>query len=404
LKQWSSGELNQIGEDAYYPSRLNPIGGSAAAGKSFGVGLTPANPRLMRTLFDWAPAGREGQPIRMLHYRIQETIPAEGARTYIMRMKVVPSGDWKTLMQPYKDYFKTTFGGPRFTPDNRPVVVASIKSSAAAVSTDNPYGYADKQRRFDKDYMDFMLPVFKKAGCQALVFRGLAGYDPKGLEWLPYFNNLPPEIDNPAKPDADLILKQMTSACTASSLRMGVCGQPNALDERLTWTRNEAIRLNPNDPGHLDAMWQMRIKYYLDRNVTTFNFENFGSSFEDVAIMKYLREKMGQDKQTFVSRPCDVMLLYSGAYITAAFDEKAKRYTLDMPDQTLEALRWLVPNSQIAIRYYEVKTDAGGESPIARTFRKHMIPMLPDTAIAASAEELRTMEANYLGDKWQWLE
>lgn len=409
LMSYSDRDLKSVGMDAFYPSKANPIGGSAAIGYGFGVGLTPANPRLMRTLFDWAAAGKLARPLWMLKYIVPEIIPFQGARTYTMKMKVANTTDWKTLMQPYRDYFKTTFGGLKFTPDFRPVAVATVKSASGAVTKDNPYGYSDPYRRFDKpevvkSYLETIVSAVKKANCQALIFRGLAGYDSKGLEWLPYFNNLPPEIDTPDKPDADGTLKQLRTALTAEKINPGVTGQPNAFDERVTWTRNEALRLNPEDPAHLDAMWQFRIKYFLDRGVTAFNFENFGSSFEDVKIMKFLREKMGEDKQTFVSEPCDMMLLYSGAYVQSNFNAQTKTYKLAMPDRTLEALRWLVPNAQVAIKYSTTVNDASGESPVAWTFRNHMIPMLPDNLIQSSAEELRTMETNYLNDKWQWLE
>ena len=47
--------------------------------------------------------------------------------------------------------------------------------------------------------------------------------------------------------------------------------------------------------------------------------------------MKFLREKMGPEIQTYTESDCDVMLIYSGVYDYVVVDEKTGGFPLALP-------------------------------------------------------------------------
>ena len=63
-----------------------------------------------------------------------------------------------------------------------------------------------------------------------------------------------------------------------------------------------------------------------------FYLDSFGASFEDVKLIRHLREKMGPDILTFAEHQCDAILPYSGGYsettLHAAGPELPARYRL----------------------------------------------------------------------------
>ena len=49
-------------------------------------------------------------PSRRLIYFAASPIPARGARTFDLKLRVSPDLDWKHLLEPYRQHFQATFG------------------------------------------------------------------------------------------------------------------------------------------------------------------------------------------------------------------------------------------------------------------------------------------------------
>jgi len=174
----------------FHPSHLNRIGGSYASDGQVGVGLSPREPNLGRTLFFWDYDGWEADqraavPVRWLTYLRAESIPPGGARTFEMVLRVSANTDWRHLLAPYKQHFRAVLGDRRYTPDHRVMAVAHINRDPKSISKENPYGFHGGMRRFDlekgiAEFCDTVIPGLQKANGQGLIIWGQGGQHPRG--------------------------------------------------------------------------------------------------------------------------------------------------------------------------------------------------------------------------------
>ena len=388
----------------FHPSFENRIGGSYATDESFGVGLTPLNTGLVHTGFFWwgDPAGPNAR--RLVSVRPQE-IPAGGALTFEMAMRVSPKRDWKHLLDPYKQHFTKTFAHPTLGPvhykaDFRPMASMSI-ADTPSITKDNPYGFHGDARRVDlpdgmKRFCDMVVPGLVEGRGQGMIIWALGGWDTRGAMYRPDFDVLPPEVE--------ANLPQMRQAFERGNVRMGVCTRPGEIAFRGTWKEDWTVRINADDPQHLEIMWG-RFKKMIDQGFTLFYLDTFGESLADVKAMQFCRSKMGPDIQTFVEHPCDVTLAFSGAYMELNYDEKSKNYVIMWGlDRFWEISQYLLPGVQAAAvsRVDEKKLPAGFERPTHFLMRKHIAPFIPDYLIKGQAKELKEVTDEFLDASGQW--
>jgi hypothetical protein len=388
----------------FHPSFENRIGGSYATDETFGVGLTPLNTGLAHTGFFWWGDQAGPNARRLVSIRPQE-IPSGGALTFEMQMRISPKRDWKHLLDPYKQHFTKTFAHPTFGPvhykaDFRPMASMSI-ADTPSISKDNPYGFHGDARRVDlpdgmKRFCDMVVPGLVEGRGQGMIIWALGGWDTRGAMYRPDFDVLPPAVE--------ANIPQMRQAFAEGNVRMGVCTRPGEIAFRGTWKEDWTVRINADDPQHLQIMWG-RFKKMIDQGFTLFYLDTFGESLADVKAMQFYRAKMGPDIQTFVEHPCDITLASSGAYMELNYDEKAKSYGIMWGlDRFWEISQYLLPGVQAAAvsRVDEKKLPADFERPTHFLMRNHIAPFIPDYLIKGQAEELKVVTDEFLDANGQW--
>ena len=393
-----------------HPGFWSKIGGSWASDDAVGVGTSPAHTGLTRTLTlwdyaDWNPGKRETVPRRRLIYFAVAPVPPRGARTYDFRLRVSTRRDWKHLLAPYREHFQETFGPVRYKSDHRWIATDYLNHSQQAVSPTNPYGFHGGHRRIDTDkgveaFCETVLGALKTGGGQGVIVWGQGGDDPRGGMYRPDFDILPPEVEA----RWPTIARRFTEA----GMKFGVTTRPRHLAIRGDWKHDEIIDINPDDRGHRAMLWR-RFDNMIKKGCTLFYLDSFGSSFEDVKLMRFLREKMGPDILTFAEHQCDAIMPYSGGYSETTFSpadvakSTAGQYGLWSGMRNWEVYQYLVPGCQMASRLYqgEDKVPPDFESPDHFFFRNRVSPLLPMGSSRRLAGA-QAAQAEHLGADGRW--
>jgi hypothetical protein len=272
-----------------HPGHWSRIGGSYAVDGSMGVGLSPWKTGWNRTLLlwdyaDWNPDRREKLPQRRLMYFVVAPVPASGARTFEMKMRVSPDRDWKHLLEPYREHFQTTFGSVRYKADSRWIATDYLNHSQQAISPSNPYGFHGGARRFDRpegvqEFCDRLIPVLKRANGQGVIVWGQSGDDPRGAMYRPDFDILPPEVE--------ANWTALAQRFREVGLKIGVTTRPSDMAVRLDWKSDQVISINADDPGH-QAMLLRRFQNMVEKGCSLFYLDSFGNDLEHVKLMRLL--------------------------------------------------------------------------------------------------------------------
>ena len=391
-----------------HPGHWAKIGGSYALDGSIGIGLSPWKTGWNRTLFlwdyaDWNPDQRENLPRRRLIYFVVAPVPARGARTFDMKMRVSPSQDWKHLLEPYRQHFQQTFGPVRYKSDDRWIATDYLNHSQQAIAPDNPYGFHGGARRIDrpegvKEFCDRLIPALQQANGQGVIVWGQGGDDPRGAMYRPDFDVLPPEVEANWTTLAQRFRK--------AGLKIGVATRPSDMAVRQDWKSDQVISINADDRGH-QAMLGKRFQNMLQKGCTLFYLDSFGSDLEHVKLMRVLREKLGPDALTFAEHQCDAIFPYSGGYSETTFQaakpgQKAG-YRIWSGLENWEIYQWLVPGSSSQARLYQVEgpIPRGFESVDEFFYRHRVTPLLPVSDLTRAAA-LRTIQARYLDSSGRW--
>jgi hypothetical protein len=367
-----------------HPGSWCKIGGSCAIDDSVGVGTTPWRTGLMRTLTlwdygSWAADRREAFPQRRLLVFAVAPIPPRGARTMDFKLRISRNRDWKHLLAPYRDHFQATFGAVRYEADHRWIATDYVNKSQQAISPTNPYGFHDGSRRMDTDegverFCQSVIPALKQHGGQGVILWGQGGDDPRGAMYRPDFDILPPEVER----RWPVLAKRLAD----EKLKLGVCTRPRHMAVRRNWRRDQIIDINPGDPGHRAMLWR-RFESMIERGCSLFYLDSFGASFEDVQLMRALREKMGPRILTFAEHQCDAIFPYSGGYSETSFvagkGGSEPHYRVWSGVRNWEIYRYLCPRAQLASRLYQVQGPIPGsvETVDRFLFRQHISPLLP---------------------------
>ena len=385
-----------------HPSYRINFGGAWRADSTFGYGLSPLNTGLSRTMFlgdnyNWQLV-KDGDVWRQgFLYIVPTAVPRNGARGYALNLRVSANPDRWHLLTPYKRHFLSTFGECRYHADQRPF--AQFGGGDFYHSTpDNPYGFNGPGRRVDlpqgaKEFCEMLIPAMKAADVQGFIAWAMQGCEARGAMYRTDFHIFPPAIA--------ANLPYIRERFDAAGLRMGLCTRPGEFTIRYDQKQDTTIRLNADDPYHLELLWR-QYQQAIEMGFTAFYLDTFGNTVEDVKIMRYLRERMGPDIQTFTEFQCDVMMLYSGAYKEIGYDRKANCYHVD--EENWAYYRWLNPGVQCTVvsRVNEDELPKDAERPYAYLFRHYMTPMAYDYLTGVQGRELKPLMAKYLDENWQW--
>ena len=391
-----------------HPGEWSKIGGSYAADDGVGVGLSPWKTGLQRTLFlwdyaDWNQGKREKLPERRLIYFAVAPIPACGARTLEMKLRVSPDRNWKHLLEPYREHFQQTFGTVRYKADHRWIATDYLNHSQQAISPSNPYGFQSGARRFDrpdgvKQFCDQLIPVLKRGDGQGVIVWGQGGDDPRGAMYRPDFDVLPPEVE--------ANFPTLAQRFHAAGLKIGVCTRPADIAVRRDWKSDQIVALDADDPSH-QAMIVRRFENMVRKGCTLFYLDSFGGDLEHVKLMRVIREKLGPDVLTFAEHQCDAILPYSGGYSETTFHAakpgQKPEYAIWSGLESWGIYRWLVPGSQLVARLYQIEAKIpDGFEPVDRFFyRNRVTPLLPVSDLPRAAV-LEHIQPQFVDAKGQW--
>lgn len=389
-----------------HPSGYSRIGGSYAQDGAIGVGLSPWRTGLMRTLIlwdytDWNVGQRETLPSRKLIYFAASPVPARGAQTFDLRMRVSPNVNWQHLLAPYREHFQTTFGPVRYRADRRWMATEYLNQSRAVVSRENPYGFHNGHRRVDtaagaSKFCDLVIRALRAGDGQGVIVWGQGGEDPRGAMYRPDFDVLPPQVEA----HWPVIAKRFKDA----GLRLGVAARPSDLAVKRDWKQDQILQINPDNAGHCDMLWR-RFDSMIQRGCSVFYLDSFGTTFEDVKLMQWLREKLGPTVLTFAENQCDAIFPYSGGYSETTLDATIQppAYRLWSGVREWEIFEWLTPGSQIAARLHERKGNPGPEVESAnRWFLSHRITPLVPIHDLGTASNLPSLQKEFLTDALTW--
>ncbi len=407
LSVWHTSYLRAVGAGAFHPSHLSKIGGSYATDGQIGVGLAPILRGLERTLLlwdwdNWNPDTPERRANRWLTYLRADPIPPGGALAFELRLRVSLNLDWRHLLAPYKEMVLATFGPRQYATDHRCVAVAHLNRNREAIGPDNPYGFHGGFRRLDlpdqiEALCDLLIPGLQAADGHGLILWGQGGQEPRGQMYRADFDILPPEVA--------ANWPRLAERFQTAGLALGVTTRPRHIHLRQDWQNDLTVDLNADDPHHLAMLWR-RFQNMIDRGVTLFYLDSFGSSLADLKTMRFLRDKMGPDIHTYAEHACDLMAIYSAFYSETDFYAAGSRDWATTPQyqvrtglRFIEIVRWLFGDVPVITRLYDRHGEipAGFESPTEFFYRHGLAPMLQDYRVPELAPNVRTLQDRYLG-------
>ncbi len=377
-----------------HPSSSTPVGGCYRHDDFFGFGGTPLNTGLARTLFHGSPVTTvEGGFEQTLEYLQPQLVPHAGAATVELQLRVSATRDWKYLLEPYRTYFRATHGPTRYRSDNRPLLMQVFASSPHNVGPQNPLGgrpTLDTAESVDA-YCDGALGELKQVNGQGVVIWALGGWEPRGAMFRTDFDVLPPAIERQ--------LPRLRRRFEEANMKMGLCTRPSEFTVRGDWNVDWTFLVNPNDRQHLEAQVWVRFKRMIDLGFTLYYMDTFGAGFDDVLIMKYLRDKMGPDVQCYVEHDCDVMTVYAGIYDYVTWDAKRECWAIGSPG---EIYRWLNPDigSMIVASFSQEQVTTAGGPPFDYVYSQRCSPTLHLTQHYGS--DLRAATEKYLDQDGRW--
>ena len=418
---WHYGALTNYGPVCLHPSFYTKVGGSYMTDGQFGIGLSPWKTEFTpRTMLFWVRQNPYNkQDVHwVLDYFRHDSIPAGGAKTFQLRMRVSADTDWKHLLQPYKDYFLETYGPIRYHTDFRAMGTAHVNGGKELRTAENPYAFHNGRFLHTAEgvnhFCDMVIPGLKACNAQGVLIWGQYGDQPRGELYRSDFDVIPPEVEA----QWPLLRQRFAEA----GLRLGVCARPSQFQVRLDWNRDGTYGLNADDPAQLEMAWR-RFKKMIDMGCTLFMLDSFGAWYSnDAKVMRYLREKMGPDIETFSEAQEDVIIPFTGAYSEVDYWAPSEK-TADNPDsnaedekvmfpgrrvprtpmQYWELFQWLCPGVNIIVRRY----DTHGKAPsladdLTYYYAHHMTPMLEDYTIKGIAKSVLDIQNQYLDEHGNW--
>ena len=390
-----------------HPSFWSKIGGSYAIDGTVGVGVSPWKTGWTRTLIlwdygSWEADQREKSPQRRLIYFAAVPVPARGARTIDLKLRVSPDRDWKHLLSPYREHFQATFGPVGYDADYRWIASDYMNHSQQAVSPTNPYGFHGGHHRIDlaegvDAFCKTLIPALKSNGGQGVILWGQGGDDPRGAMYRPDFDLLPPEVER----NWPLLAKRFHEA----GLRLGVTTRPGDMALRLDWKQDQVISINADDAGHREMLWR-RFQRMIDLGCTLFYLDSFGADLEHVKLMRFLRERMGRKILTFTEHQCDAIFPYSGGYSETTFHAAGPggpEYQVWSGVDNWRIYQWLTPGAQLTSRLYQTEGRIPKDFESADEFflRQRITPLLPVSDIGR-VHGLQAVQPKYVDAAGKW--
>jgi hypothetical protein len=390
------------------------IGGSCGIGDGFGVGATPhdAGVHPVAICWDWDWKKREADPQRTPTLYVNDPIPPRAARTYSVTFRFSPKPDWKHLLDPYRRHLYSVVGDKllydRFS--HLPLIAGFVSGAESHRSVTNPYAY-HPDRRLDSingitNYNARLAPHMRALPAQGLIVWGQGGRNPRGAMYRPDFDIVPAEVGPNLARFAGMLKEQ--------GMRFGVAARPGQYVTPLDAYTDTVGAINPQQPGELEVLTK-RFKNMMALGANLFYLDSFGASLDDVAIMRYVRPRIGPSVQTFVEHSSDVIIPFSGLLPILVGDVAkgtaeiafAGSFWLKPPDMPTipEVMRYIFPDAAIVclIQVQGADTEERKRKVIEYCLENRMTPMIPDDWLDADTVQWMTpLLARYMTQQGQW--
>jgi hypothetical protein len=332
-----------------HPSSFTPIGAAYANDGNFGIGLHSNShldkPKLIHAVF--VKDGIIPQECQA-EFFVPELIEKGQTKRFEFNIRISKDITWQHLLAPYKESFQSIVGPVQYTKDDRTTSHFS-STDESWVRPDNPYGFYDivgdptsGWRRFDQDvnetrgvrgFVNVVGNSLNDVTGQGCILWYVQGFNPRGAIYRTDFDIFPPEVEKN--------LPTLIAGFAAKNLRIGLATRPGEGTERVSWLKDDTMRLAHQSLSQMNRLWS-RFEKMIKLGFNIFYLDTFGLDYNDYQIMKMLRAKMGPDIPTFSEFGSDLMLPYSGKYIEMSGPDNALTW---MTYELLEIQRWLVPNS-----------------------------------------------------------
>jgi hypothetical protein len=388
-----------------HPSDFEPIGGTYATDEAIGVGTSPWNTGIVRTLTlwdytDWSAGKQDALPDRNLRYFVVSPTPARGAATFDFVLRVSTDRSWQHLLGKYREHFQRTFGQVQYKIDARFMGADYLNGDEKTISPQNPFGL---RRRIDsplfvQQYCNGLIASLKQSNGQGILFWGQTGQDPRGAMYRPDFDVMPPKLAEG--------FATIAARFKSAGLKIGVATRPRDLAVRLDYAMDQTIFINPDDPAHLDMLWR-RYANMINQGCTLFYLDSFGDAFGDIKLMRFLRSRLGPHILTFAEHQTDAIMPYTGGYSETTFtngdDGKPAGYRLWSNEENWKIYQWLCPGSQMAARLFDVHGTIPKDMDANEWFFGHRItPIISSDDFRARLWDIKNQQDKFVTPDGNW--
>ncbi len=365
---------------SYYPAAnvYSPV--TAAWGAKAAVGFNWVEHQSRPVEIRFHPqAGGDDAPRWHSKIWLKNSPVEPGGRTHytlVLRLDDTP-GNWRHLLTPYQQWFRSYFGPVQYALDFR-MKAASFASNLDLAKPDNPRGFRYGLDRMGwQPYLDARLKHLPACNVGEVIIWGVTGADPRGVNYRPEFNVLPPAVLRTMPLLADF--------CQRGKMRFGFFARPNTIAYQRSAEEDGDVEWNPLDGQH-EKMADERFKELFAAGARAFYLDTYGSSVGcepgsvegRIRYLKRLREKVGPDPLIVTEHGWDALHLFACIWPSGE-DELGKR-------PLGEYVRWLSGGTVEICRAFSA---AGAE----RAWREGGIPILNDSDIN---RELARLQSEYV--------
>ena len=324
-----------------------------------------------------------------------KAIPAFGSQTFKFSYRFSNSKDAHVLLQSYKDTLRAQLP-MQYNPDVRPLAqFASIDSSY--VRPDNPYGYNDGGggifRRFDtlagcKDYVTKVVPPMRRANFQGMLMWQPQGINARGVLYRPDFDVFPPEtLAN---------LPTLVNGFKNAALNIGLLARPGVVIAA-SGSSDGLLRASDNEVQLADL--GKRLKWATNTGFAGFYLDSFVEGDPDHNILKFIRNQLGRDVQTFTEHSTVLSLPLSGAYIEFSYANGVYVFP-----QRYRDLSWMYPDAVWCANFRGELPPGGYPALYAYMLQNKLTPLVEDYLLLDPQRmaTLQSLVAKYINGNGHW--
>jgi hypothetical protein len=325
-----------------------------------------------------------------------KAIPAFGSQTFKFSYRFGSSKDAHVLLQSYKDHLRAQLP-MQYNPDVRPLA-QFVSINRSYVRPDNPYGYNDNRggvfRRFDtlagcRDYVARLVPPMRQANFQGMILWQPQGINPRGVQYRPDFDVFPPEtLAN---------LPSLVNGFKNAGLTIGLLARPGAVIT-VASESTDGLRRASNSKGELVALGK-RLTWAKNKGFGPFYLDSFVRDGPDQSILKFIRNQLGRDVQTFTEFSTVLSLPLSGAYMEFRYKNGAYVFPKAYAD-----LKWIYPEAVWCANFIGALPPGGYPALYAYMFQNQLTPLVQDHQLLEPQRmaRLQTLVAQYIDGKHHW--